>query len=70
MCETEAFVRCFPHIRKVEDVKMKLSCEASVKFQELKVSKHVFNAALPMHEVSQQMQNTIAQHHQRKEKVT
>ena len=70
MCENEAFVRCFlqipKKIRKVEDVKKTLSYEASMKLQELKLSEHVFKAAVPMHKVSEQTQNTIAQHHQRK----
>ena len=39
--------------QKVEDVKKeKLPREASVKFQETKLSEHVFNAAGPMHKVS------------------
>ena len=54
--------------QKGEDVKMKLSCKASVKCQELKLSERVFNTAVPVHKVSQQMQNTIAQHDQRKTK--
>ena len=37
MCDNEAFVRCFLQIPKAEDVKTKLSCEASVKFQKLKM---------------------------------
>ena len=54
--------------QKVEDVKMKLSCEASVKCQELKLSERVFNTAVPVQKVSQQMQNTIAHHSMIKEK--
>ena len=66
MCENEAFVRCILQIPRVEDVKKTLSCKASVKFQELslKLSEHVFNAC------PEQMQNTIGQHHPRKETVT
>ena len=37
MCENEAFVRCFLQIPEVEDVKTKLSCEASLKSRELKM---------------------------------
>ena len=36
-CDNEAFVRCFFQIRRVQDVKTKLSCDASFKFQELKI---------------------------------
>ena len=68
--ENEAFVRGFLQIPLVEEMKTKLSCEASFKFQEVKKWTHLFNAAVPMHKVSQHMQNTIAQHHQRREKVT
>ena len=68
--ENEAFVRGFLQIPKVKDVKTKLSCEASFEFQEVKKWPHLFSAAVPMHRVSQHMQNTIAQHHQRREKVT
>ena len=64
--ENEAFVRGFRPIWRIEDVKTKLSCDASFKFQELKMWAHVFDAAVPMHKVSQHMQNTIAQHHQGK----
>ena len=51
-------------------MKKKLSCEASFRFQELKHCTHLFNAAVPLHKVPQHMRNTIAQHHQRREKVT
>ena len=70
ICENEASVRGFLPMPRVEDVKTKLSCEASFKFQKLQMGSHVFNAAVPVHKVSQEMQNTIAQHQQRKEKVT
>ena len=65
-----AFVRGFLRIPTVEEVKTKLSCDASFKFQEFKKWTHLFNAAVRMHRVSQHMQYTIAQHHQRREKVT
>ena len=68
--ENKAFVRGFLQIPRVEEMKTKLSCEASFKFQEVKKWPHLFSAAVPMHRVSQHMQNTIAQHHQRREKVT
>ena len=70
ICANEAFVRGVLRIPRVEEMKTKLSCEASFKFQEVKKWTHLFNAAVPMHKVSQHMQNTIAQHHQRREKVT
>ena len=37
MYKNGAFVRCFLQIPRVEDVKTKLSCEASLKFQEVKM---------------------------------
>ena len=67
-CENKAFVWGFLQIPKVEDVKTKLSYEASFKFQQLKMRTHVFNAALPLDKVSPHMQNTIAQHHQWKKR--
>ena len=36
-CENDAFVRGFHPIPRVEDVKRKLSCDASLKFSELKM---------------------------------
>ena len=66
-CDNEAFLRCFLQIPGVDEVKTTLSCEASFKFQEWT---HLFNAAVPMHKVSQHMQNTIAQHQERIENVT
>ena len=38
----------------------------SFKFQEVKKWAHLFSAAVPMHRVSQHVQSTIAQHHQRR----
>ena len=46
-CENDAFVRGFCHIPRVEDTKTKLSCDASVKFHELKMRKRSFPARLP-----------------------
>ena len=37
MYKNEAFVRCFLQFPTLEDVKTKLSCDASVEFQELKM---------------------------------
>ena len=69
--ENEAFVRGFLWIPRVEEVKTKLSCEVSFKFQEVKKWTHLFNAPVPMHKVFQHMpKKRIAQHHQRREKVT
>ena len=45
--ENETFVRCFLQIPRVEEMKTKLSCEASFKFQELKRWKRRFDARLP-----------------------
>ena len=47
MCENEAFVRGFLQIPKVEDVKTKLSCDASFNFQELKMWNRRFREMLP-----------------------
>ena len=69
-CENEAFVQCLRQIPRVEAMKTQLLCEASFKFQKLKLWAHVFNWAVPIKKVSQHMQNTIAQHHQRRENVT
>ena len=44
--ENKAFVRGFLQIAKVECMKTKLSCEASFKFQELKIWKQSFRARL------------------------
>ena len=55
---------------KFQNVNTKLSCEASCKVQEFKMWPHVYDAAVPMHKVSQRMQDKIAQHHQRRDKVT
>ena len=55
---------------KVKEVKTKLSCEASFKFQKFKKWTHLTNAAVPINKVLQRMQNTKAQHHQGREKVT
>ena len=63
--KTKLFVRGFLEIPKVEDVKTKLSCDASFEFHDLKIWAIVFDAAVPLHKVSQHMQNTIAQHHQK-----
>ena len=52
-------MRGFLPIPKVEDVGTKLSYDASFKLRRLKLSAHLFNAAVPMQKVSQQMQNTI-----------
>ena len=68
--ENEAFVRGFLQIPRVEEMKTTIWCEASFNFQEVKKWPHLFSAAVPMHRVSQHMQNTIAQHHQRRQKVT
>ena len=59
-----------PSNSNVEDVKTKLSCEAFLQMSKLEDVKHVFDAAVPMQKVFLHMQNTIAQHHQRKEKIT
>ena len=50
--ENEAFVQGFLRIPRVEDMKTRLSCEASFQFQELKHWTHLFNAAVPMQKVS------------------
>ena len=83
--ENEACVRCFLQIPLVEDVKTKLSCDASFKLETRKLWKRSFRAMLPsnfkswrcdhmsstpMQKVCQHMQNTIAQQHQRKAKIT
>ena len=38
-CENEGFVRCFLQIWKIEDMKTQLSCDASFKFENLKMWK-------------------------------
>ena len=43
-CENEAFVQCFLQIWKVEDVKFKLWCDASFKFEKWKIWKRFFRA--------------------------
>ena len=68
--ENEAFVRGFLQIPRVEAVKTNLSCEASLKFQKFKKWAHLFSAAVLLQKVCQHMQNTKAQHHQRREKIT
>ena len=57
MYKNAAFVRCFRHIRKVEAVKMTLSCEASVKFQHLKIRRRSFRAMLPSNSTSSRCEN-------------
>ena len=42
MYKNAAFVRCFRQFRKVQDVKMMLSCEPSVKFQDLRYENEAF----------------------------
>ena len=46
-CENDAFVRGICHIPRVEDTKAKLSCDASFKFQQLKMWNRSFRAILP-----------------------
>ena len=46
-CENNAFVRGFCQIPRVEYTKTKLSCEASFKFQRLKMWNRIFRAILP-----------------------
>ena len=70
-CQIEAFARGFLQIPTVEDVKSKLSRAGSFKFQQLKIWTQVFNAAVPLHKVSQHLQHdSTAKHHQRRETVT
>ena len=57
MSKNEAFVRCFRQIPRVEDVKMTLSCEASVKFQDLKIRRRSFRAMLPSNSTSSRCEN-------------
>ena len=52
MYTNAAFVRCFRQIPRVHDVKMTLSCEASVTFQELKIRRRSFRAMLPSNSTS------------------
>ena len=58
-------IQCFVQILTFKShpwfVKTKLLCEASFKFQELKIWTSVFNAAVPIKTVSQDMQNTLEQ---------
>ena len=55
--ENEAFVRGILQIPRVEDMKTKLSCEASFKFQQLKIWKRSFRARLLSHSASWRCEN-------------
>ena len=65
--KTQCFVQILTFKSHPWCVKTKLLCEATFKFEELKLWAHVFNATVPMQKVCQHMQNTIAQRHQRRE---
>ena len=56
-CENEALVRGFLQIPRVEDVKRKLSCDASFQVQELKMWKRSFCARLPSNSKSAGYEN-------------
>ena len=47
ICENETFLRGVRQIPKIEDVKTKLSCDASLELQELKVWRQTFRAKHP-----------------------
>ena len=51
-CESEASVRDFLHSPTVEDLKTKLACETSFKFQQLKNWKRSIRARLPSDSIS------------------
>ena len=56
-CENEAFVRDILQIPTVEDVKLKLSCENSFKFQQLKMWKHCLPTTHPSNSNSWRCEN-------------
>ena len=56
-CENEAFVRSILQIPQVEDVKTKLSCDASLTCQKLKLWKRSFCVMLPSNSASWRCEN-------------
>ena len=55
--EIQALVRCLLQIHKFEDVKTKLSCDASFKFEKLKMWKQIFRAMFPSNSRSWRCEN-------------